>query len=296
MATIELGPGRQDVLLELLAARDRADYGEADFTRSLLLVSWPAEEFTLETDSVLAISAGEPLGGVVLLPPGALGFVAPHAEGRGAGSRLLDWVQQRAAVRGRDTHRQRAAAGNRSAHSLLTGRGYALVREVRHMSLDLEGGITAPDPPAGIMLSRVDPVADARALHEADGRMFAGNADYEPVSFAAFHEAHLGQPGFAPDLSSMARSGDQVVAFTLCSRADHGVGVVDLLAVDPAHRRRGLGRTLLLEALRAFAAAGLREGRLDVASDNPPALSLYAGVGMMAARRTHVFEKPLSRA
>jgi ribosomal protein S18 acetylase RimI-like enzyme len=87
----------------------------------------------------------------------------------------------------------------------------------------------------------------------------------------------------------------EVRAPPLCRATGSGVGVVDLLAVDPALRRQGLGRALLLGALRRFAGAGLTEGRLDVAADNPPAVALYASVGMSVAQRTHVFEKPLNR-
>jgi hypothetical protein len=48
-------------------------------------------------------------------------------------------------------------------------------------------------------------------------------------------------------------------------------------------------------SLRGFAAAGLREARLDVAADNPAALALYAPTRMTVAHRTHVFEKPVTR-
>jgi ribosomal protein S18 acetylase RimI-like enzyme len=80
----------------------------------------------------------------------------------------------------------------------------------------------------------------------------------------------------------------------LCRRwAGEGVGFVDLLGVDPNERGRGLGSTLLRCAFASFAAAGLREAQLGVASDNPGALALYERVGMAPRHRADVFEKPV---
>ena len=252
-------------------------------------------EFDVSADAALAFAGDEALGGVALLRGGALGFVSPSAEGRGAGSRLLAWVEQRAIEGRRGCHRQRVGGANNSAHVLLDRHGYTQVREVRHISIELARTVEAPAPPDEVALDSLEVSRDAGALHEADARMFAGNADYQPESYETFCDEHLAGDGLAPELSSVARSGGRVVGFTLCRATGSGVGVVDLLAVDPALRRQGLGRALLLGALRRFAGAGLTEGRLDVAADNPPALALYASVGMSVAQRSHVFEKPLSR-
>jgi ribosomal protein S18 acetylase RimI-like enzyme len=49
---------------------------------------------------------------------------------------------------------------------------------------------------------------------------------------------------------------------------------------------------LLASAFAAFAAAGLPEARLDVSSENGPALRLYERAGMRECNRMDVFEKP----
>ena len=51
------------------------------------------------------------------------------------------------------------------------------------------------------------------------------------------------------------------------------------LAVSPASQRRGLGRRLLQAALDRAQARGAAQIFLEVAWDNIPALSLYAGAG-----------------
>ena len=57
------------------------------------------------------------------------------------------------------------------------------------------------------------------------------------------------------------------------------------LAVFPASQRRGLGRRLLLAALDRAQAHGAARMFLEVAWDNIPALSLYAGAGFTQVGR-----------
>jgi ribosomal protein S18 acetylase RimI-like enzyme len=66
---------------------------------------------------------------------------------------------------------------------------------------------------------------------------------------------------------------------------DHPHGYIAVLAVDPAHQRRGLGRAMLLTAFAAIHAAGLPTAELYVASHNPKALDLYTNVGMHEGER-----------
>jgi ribosomal protein S18 acetylase RimI-like enzyme len=151
---------------------------------------------------------------------------------------------------------------------------------------------SAPSPPPGISLDVLDVDRDARALHAADQSAFADNPEYEPESFSVFYDEHLGAPEVDPALSRVARRGDAVAGFALCKRPAPGIGYIDLLAVEKRERGHGLGTVLLLAAFAAFADAGLREARLEVASDNPRALRIYERAGMTPRDRLEVFEKP----
>jgi len=125
---------------------------------------------------------------------------------------------------------------------------------------------------------------------------FAGNADFQPSSFESFEHEHLQSAHLDPELSRVARRGEAIAGFTLCRRNPEGYGYVDLLAVDPGERGRGLGTSLLLTAFEAFARAGLRDACLDVASDNPRGLRLYNRAGMSERLRADVYEKPVQYA
>jgi GNAT superfamily N-acetyltransferase len=63
----------------------------------------------------------------------------------------------------------------------------------------------------------------------------------------------------------------------VCDRT--GTGAIQNLGVLPAHRGRGLGEALLLQALHGFRRAGLRQAMLEVTAQNDPAVRLYRRVG-----------------
>jgi ribosomal protein S18 acetylase RimI-like enzyme len=59
------------------------------------------------------------------------------------------------------------------------------------------------------------------------------------------------------------------------------------VVADPAHRRRGLGREIIVETIARLDAAGLRELHLAVSPDNP-ARELYRALGF----RVHAARAP----
>jgi mycothiol synthase len=283
-----------DDVLRVLAAREARDFGVADFIRGFLLERWREQGFDPQHDAVVARDGEAVVGYAGLFEHGALVFVDPGHERQGVGTRLREWAEAQALERRRSHHRQVIAQRNDGGGALLTQAGYRRVRSVIQMTKSLEAVAPAPPPPAGITLAPLDVAADGRALHVADTASFAGNADYEPTSFESFEQEHLRSPYLDPGVSRVARRGDAIAGFTLCRRNPEGSGYVDLLAVDPSERGRGLGATLLLTAFEGFARAGLPEAWLDVASDNPRGLRLYHRVGMSERLLVDVYEKPVS--
>jgi mycothiol synthase len=289
-----LRPSSRDddqAVLRVLAAREARDFGVADFVRGFLIDQWRVSKFEPATDAVVAEHAGVAVGYAALFDEGAIAFVDPEHERQGAGGKLLSWVEGRALKARRTCHRQLVAGSNERGHALLGGAGYRKVRSVIEMARTLEPLPEPPPIPAGVRLDQLDLAADGRAVHAADAASFAGNADYREVSFQSFYDEHLSGPGLEPGFSRVARRGDAIAGFTVCRRHPDDVGYVDLLAVDPNERGRGLGTALLLTAFADFASAGLREARLDVASDNPRGLRLYDRAGMTERVHIDVFEK-----
>ena len=91
-----------------------------------------------------------------------------------------------------------------------------------------------------------------------------------------------------PESFLVARK-DRVVGYVMC-RIEYGLSFVRKLsltrkghivsiAVKEGHRRKGLGRALMEEAIKGLKARGCREAYLEVRVSNEPAISLYEKLG-----------------
>ncbi len=83
----------------------------------------------------------------------------------------------------------------------------------------------------------------------------------------------------------VAESQGRIVAFVLGGRRGRGEGQVITLDVAAAARRRGLGRTLMVELERRFRVAGVTRVRLETAVTNTGAIALYERLGYRKTAR-----------
>ena len=284
-------------VFEVIRERDLADLGFADFTFEDLREEWSRSSFDLATDAVLIEhEAHAVVGYAAIRRTHSLAVVAPAHEGKGAGTLLRVWVEKRERELARQHHRQGVASTDTRAKKLLLDAGYSWERSYSRMQLALEHR----SPPAqlpGVTLRALEPMRDARAVYDADALSFADSADYIPMSFATFLEEHLQGHDLAAELSAVAESDGELIGFLLARRwQSERVGFVDVLAVSPPHQRRGVGTALLRRAFALFAAAGLREAQLGVASSNPRALALYERLGMSPRFRIDTYVRSVSGA
>jgi mycothiol synthase len=283
-----------EAVVALLVARHMADIGLPLFRLEEVQDEWRSPDLELSRDVLLVEIDGALAGYAIVHRPGAFAVVAPAHEGRGVGTRLLRWTQQRERERQVDAHRQIAASTNARARELFEGAGYRHVRSYWRMARPLDRGVTAGGLPPSVTLRGLDRDADARALHALDAESFATSPDYLPESYEMFVQEHLHAHDCAPELSLVAEQAGQIVGFLLARRWPHeGSGYVDLLAVAPGHQRRGIGTALLTHGFAGFAAAGLNQAQLAVASDNPRGLRVYEAAGMGPRFQFNVFERPL---
>jgi mycothiol synthase len=278
----------------VLAARDTVDLGAPDFTLEDLLDEWGSRAVDISHDARV-IEVGERLVAYAEVHRrGTLAVVDPEFERRGLGARLLEWTEERELAQGRRAHRQWVANRNRRGARLLMAAGYARVRSYWRMTRPLDT-VTDPGPlPVGVGLRTLQPDRDARALHALDAAAFGPAPDYHPESLESFTEEHLQAHDLDPQLSLVAERGERIIGFLLTRRwVEAPVGYVDVLAVHPDEQGRGLGSALLRAAFAAFAAAGLAEAQLGVASDNPRALDLYERLGMTPKFQVDTYERPI---
>jgi ribosomal protein S18 acetylase RimI-like enzyme len=119
-----------------------------------------------------------------------------------------------------------------------------------------------------------------RRAHSADHRAVL---DLDARAFPTFW--HLDQRGLDDAVRATPRtrfrvitSGDSVIAYALTGRARRR-GFLQRLAVDPAHRRQGLGRVLVLDALRWLRRWRTERTAVNTPTGNLAALALYESLG-----------------
>lgn len=267
--------------LGLRAATTSSDVGDWWMRVDLACDSW-----------ALAVGDRVDAAGWVLVRDGSAwqyGLVRPSARGRGHGSRLLDLAEGRVRTLGLAALEANALGADRAAAELLRARGYLPAR--RYLELELE--LTEPPPasiPAGI---RIEPfrVEDARVFHRTIDEAFAESWDFVSTPFEQWYEQRVVHGDMS--LCFLARAGDDVAGAIRCDADRRGLGWVGALGVLPAWRGRGVGRSLLVHAFRAFWDRGQRSVGLGVAADNESALRLYESVGMRVEAEDVVYEKRL---
>jgi mycothiol synthase len=281
-------------VLAVLVPRDVADLGAPDYTLEDLLDAWSAIDFDLAVDALVAVSDDARIVGYAAITGHSTYAVVDRAyEGRGIGTRLLDWAERRDRELGRKRHRQGLPASNERGRALLVAAGYHTSRSYWRLTRQLDDLGNTADLPDEVSLRALDGHSDAKAVYALNETAFVGNADYRPQTFVSFRDEHLRAHDLDPTLSCVAEHDGDLVGFLLARRwAEESVGFVDLLGVRPDHRRRGLATTMLKTAFSRFAAAGLNEAQLGVASDNPRALTLYERCGMTARFRIDAYERP----
>ena len=118
-------------------------------------------------------------------------------------------------------------------------------------------------------------------------------------TLTTIHAASFDAPWDADVLESFLHAGAFALiaepsraGFVLCRRIADEAEILTL-AVDPAHRRRGLGSALLSAAADQAAEAGAAALFLEVASDNAAALALYRARNFIeVGRRRAYYSRP----
>lgn len=120
-----------------------------------------------------------------------------------------------------------------------------------------------------------DDAAEVAALH-ARAMRAAGDA-WDAGSFAGLLAD--------PQVTGLGFRDHGAIAGVLLLRAAADEAEILTLAVDPAMRRRGIGRRLVVAALERAAAGDAARVFLEVAVDNAAAAALYRGIGFTEVGR-----------
>gem|GEM_PF-881258 len=184
-------------------------------------------------------------------------------------------------------------------HAWFRSRGFAPVRHLLELRLDLHAPPPAPRWPEGVTVRTFQPGADEDVLWRTHRAAFADVPTHLPIGREDFLRDRA--PGDDPGLVLLAEHGHptpEVVAIAVCRAGTEFAaeeGLVRDLGVVPPWRRRGVAMALLRTAFATFRARGLTGVALevdDVTLDG--AVALYRRAGMRVTRRTDVLERTTS--
>lgn len=153
---------------------------------------------------------------------------------------------------------------------------FAEVRRLLHMTRDLEGLATEPDP--GV---RVFDSGDLDAVLAVNRAAFSNHREAAALDRDAFDEISR-EPWFDARGILVAASGDGVVGFCWTKVHPNGDGEIYRIAVHPDAHGSGWGRRLVDAGFQLLAGdPRVQRGTLWVDAGNAAAIGLYESVGMV---------------
>jgi mycothiol synthase len=282
---------------EIIVAVESAFYGESTFSQADLEDEWDvldlenATRVVRDGERAVAFGAAHDLGERWR----AEGYVHPSARGHGAGALIATELERLAAGRGARRIQNSVLEADGAARALLESLGYAPVRVMREMRIELGAPPPAPVWPDGLRAGPFDAERDARAFHAAQEEAFADHWDYTQREFDAWWRLAIESGRYDPALWCVVRDGDEIAAGTASTGDTYGGGFVRVLFTRRPWRRRGLGAALLADAFRRLWESGERSVGLGVDAENATgAFQLYERAGMTPALGWVMYEKVLA--
>lgn len=264
----------------VMVAQQQADLGRVDIELADIVADWQRPSFEVP-DSTIGVFDGDRLVGYAEHSGRDRGdaSVDPAYLGRGLGTRLALWMQDKARSRGESVVGMPVPQGG-PGDRLLESLGY----RVRWTSwvLQLPAGAQVPDRrlPEGFVVREATD-ADLPAMHEVveDAFLEWSVRDREP--FEDFLAETVERPGHEPwMLRVVTDAGGDIVACACVVHSDAGEAYVSRLATRADQRNRGLGQALLVDSFRAGRAHGATTSGLSTDS-RTGALGLYEKAGMV---------------
>jgi mycothiol synthase len=243
-------------------------------------------------DSLLVFDGGTPVAWAEVYRGRAEADVLPSHRGRGLGSALRTWTEERARELGLPDVGETKTDADVAAKALFLSNGYEPTYTSWMIRKPLDGPQARPDPPPGIEIRPYED-RDARAAHRLIDAAFCEWPGRDPDPFESWANV-LRHPAFTPELSPLALEGDELVGVLLSyDYPEVGEGWIQQLATEANHRHRGIATALLGTAFAGFRERG--RTRAGVSTDSRTgALDLYERVGMRVERSYTRYTKRLT--
>ncbi len=292
-----------EAVAAVIAACQVAGTGKAETTAAEVLDDWKLIELAEEAAVVVApdgqIVACVDILNRTYVSVSVYGYVHPNHRGRGIGRALVEWGEtwtrdriDRAPDDARVVARHYLPATDGAARELLESQGYAPVRAVYTMEIDLPEPPPAPVWPDGITVRPFVPGEDERATYETVEDSFRDLWGRPKNTFERFLTL-TSADSFDPELWFLAEDHDEFAGICLC-KVVAGQAVVDTVGVRRPWRGRGLGLAMLRHAFGAFYQRGVHNVWLSVDAESiTGAPRLYGRAGMHVTSTYVIYQKEL---
>ncbi len=149
--------------------------------------------------------------------------------------------------------------------------------------------VAEPALPNGYTIRAVRGVEDAEALADVHAASFGSTWTPE------LYEKVMRAPGYAADREFVVEATDGALAAFTVTWHDHRnrMGLFEPVGTHSDHRRRGLGKALLLFAMNAMATAGMEYATVVNEGTNDPSRALYASAGFAPWHLLDGYSKPV---
>jgi GNAT superfamily N-acetyltransferase len=232
-------------------------------------------------------------------------FVDPEYGGRGIGTALFTWNQDRLAeiAAEHDAPEKLLEAwvndNNKAAASLIGGAGYEPVTYMAEMVRPTVDDLPEHPLPEGL---EIRPVTDdqVREIWEADVEAFRDHwgfveqteSDYQRFIEFPYHDPTLWR--IAWDDEGVAGQVKSFIDTAQNEAFDRKRGWTEAISTSRRWRRRGVAKALIVESIRELASRGMTEVALGVHTENPNgAYDLYASLGYEVVGTWTTYRKPL---
>jgi mycothiol synthase len=278
LVTRPMAPGDESAVTTVIAAGQLEDVGEVVIEEADVVSDWQRPSYDVAA-STIGVFDGGLLVAYAELSGGDRGdaSVDPAYRGRGIGTFLATWMQEKARARGLHVIGMPVPKGS-SGDRLLERLGYRIRWTSWALALPEGRVIEARTLPPGYTIRTADE-ADHRAVWTVIEDAFLEWAVRDRQSFEDFSAQILQRPGFEPwNLRVVTDGNGEVVGAALILLADE-VGFVERIAIRKDQRGLGLGQALLADAFAQARENGATRSELSTDS-RTGALGLYERVGM----------------
>ncbi len=241
--------------------------------------------------------AGELLGWSLLSLPETFDvYIRPDLRGTELASQMYAWAVKKITKSAREAGEENISiqwvlANDHVLDGWLRGQGFVRCHEAVYMIRDLSIPIPDMTLPDGFTVRSCRGVAEVEARAKAQYGAFDSTAPFERYveRFTRFMQS----PVYGPDRDVIAvdPNGDIGAFCIIWLDAVNRVGLFEPVGTHPDFQRKGLGKAVMLEALRRLKEHGMRQAIVCTGDDNLPAIRLYESVGFQTVNRLGQYKK-----